>query len=224
MAANTVAVQGLNQATGANGHGVVGQATTGYGVLGYTTGGSASLAGISDHRNSPAFAGGNSVAGGLAASFTGTVFVNGRLVVTDPANKNGLLKHPDGSHRLVYCVESPESWIEDFGKGQLTNGRADVKLDPDFAATVQTEDYAVFLTPYGALSALRVAAQRADGFTVEEIGGASSGAFRYRVVAKPKTDTKAARLAKFEMPQGSALPAVSDLPKPPEAPKDPPKK
>src|SRR5436309_935940 len=127
-------------ARGGGYRGVYGTSGTGYGVLGYSTGGSASLSGISTNANIAAFAGGNSVAGGLAASFSGLVYVNGRLVVTDPSYKSGLLKHPDGSHRLVYCVESPESWIEDFGKGTLTNGKADVKLDPDLAAVGHTED------------------------------------------------------------------------------------
>ena len=35
---------------------------------------------------------------------------------------------------------------------------------------------------------------------VEEVGSASDGTFRYRVVAKPKSEHKAARLAKFVVP------------------------
>jgi hypothetical protein len=191
----------LGRATGAGGNGVYGQSDQGYGVLGYSTGGSASLSGISTNANIPAFAGGNSVAGGLAASFSGTVYVNGRLVVTDPSYKSGMLTHADGSHRLVYCVESPESWIEDFGKGTLTNGKAEVRLDPDFAAVVQTGDYHVFLNPYDGVGALRAARQTAVGFAVEEIGGSTNGRFSYRVVAKPRTEKKTSRLEKFSPPE-----------------------
>jgi hypothetical protein len=32
----------------------------------------------------------------------------------------------DGSHRRLYCLESPESWFEDLGKGQLQGGQANV--------------------------------------------------------------------------------------------------
>lgn len=84
--------------------------------------------------------------------------------------------------------------------GILAGGKADVELDPDFFAVVQTDDYHVFLTAYDGVGALRVARQTAAGFAVEEIGGASSGAFRYRVVAKPKSEHKAERLAKFVIP------------------------
>jgi hypothetical protein len=209
-ATNAYGVRG--NATGAGGVGVYGQSATGYGVLGYSTGGSASLSGISTNVNIPAFAGGNSVAGGLAASFSGTVYVNGAFVVQDPANKHGAIKHPDGSTRLLYSMESPESWIEDFGEGTLSGGKADVMLDPDFAAVVQADKYFVFLTPYGAVGALRVGVQRADGFTVEEIGGVSGGRFVYRVAAKPKTEKKLNRLEKFVPPE-VPLPDVASLPK-----------
>ena len=43
-----------------------------------------------------------------------------------------ILQDDDGSHRLVYCVESPESWIEDVGKGTLAGGKAPITLDKDF--------------------------------------------------------------------------------------------
>ena len=46
-------------------------------------------------------------------------------------------------------MESPESWFEDFGSGQLDGGSATVQLDPTFAGLVDTGDYHVFLTPRG---------------------------------------------------------------------------
>ena len=58
----------------------------------------------------------------------------GQFVVNPMSAKSGLLKHPDGSHRLMYSMEAPESWAEDFGTGTLVNGTAEIKLDPDFAA------------------------------------------------------------------------------------------
>jgi hypothetical protein len=222
--ANTIAVRGLNQGTGANSHGVVGQSATGYGVLGITTNGSASLSGISTNVNIPAFAGGNSAPNGLAASFAGTVYVNGSFVVQDPANKHGAIKHPDGSTRLLYSMESPESWIEDFGKGRLSNGKAEVRLDADFAAVVQTGDYLVFLTERGESNGLYISAQGATVFTVQERGkGTSGAAFYWRVVARPKTDKKAIRLERFtppevKLPDPATLPQLSAEPPAPRKP------
>ncbi|MDQ2784245.1 MAG: hypothetical protein M3Y58_04500, partial [Chloroflexota bacterium] len=45
-------------------------------------------------------------------------FFNGNLTVVN-GNKNVAVPFPDGSHRLLYCVEAPEAWFEDFGTGTL---------------------------------------------------------------------------------------------------------
>jgi hypothetical protein len=157
----------------------------------------------------------------LAASFSGTVYVNGSFVVQDPANKHGAIKHPDGSHRLLYSVESPESWLEDFGEGQLVAGKADIRLDPDFAAVVDTSHYHVFLTAHGDYQ-VHVEERTGAGFVAQATSGAGmaakglvgvSGTFSWRVVARPKTDKKVTRLAKFTPPQVT-FPDVATLPKP----------
>ena len=78
---------------------------------------STAIAGTCTQNGSSAFSGGTTNPNAFAGVFQGKVVVQGRLIVTDPSYKSGALAHPDGSHRLVYCVESPESWIEDVGKG-----------------------------------------------------------------------------------------------------------
>jgi hypothetical protein len=209
-----------NTVNGSAAPGVYGTSTKGYGVLGYSTAGGASLSGISTNANIPAFAGGNSVAGGLAASFSGSVFVNGSFVVQDPANKHGAIKHPDGSHRLLYSMESPESWLEDFGTGQLTNGKADIKLDADFAAVVHAESYHVFLTEYEAHNDLYVTQRTASGFSVRAKDGTGNGTFSWRVVVKPKSEAKVERLGKFTIPNVK-YPDPATLPHPAARPKQP---
>jgi len=52
--------------------------------------------------------------------------------------KSAAVLHPDGTHRRLYCVESPDSWFEDFGEAPLECGEATVTLDPDFAAVAET--------------------------------------------------------------------------------------
>ena len=80
---------------------------------------------------------------------------------------------------------SPESWFEDFGEGKLVKGKAEVKIDPDFAKTVDLKTrYHVFVTPHSTkISALAVVARLPGRFRVEHPGGAS-GTFSYRVVDK----------------------------------------
>jgi hypothetical protein len=127
--------------------------------------------------------------------------VDGSFTVVNPVNKHGAIKHPDGTHRLLYSMESPESWVEDFGKGTIAGGTATVALDTDFAAIAETSDYRVFLTPLADCKGLYVTALSSSGFGVQEQQGGTSGVgFHWRVVARPKSEQKAARLGKFEMP------------------------
>ena len=146
---------------------------------------------------------------GIAGLFWGPVFVLGNFIATGPI-KSGAVRQPDGSHRLVYSMESPESWFEDFGEARLVRGKTRVKIRADFAAIVDTKSYQVFITPYGDCAGLYVSARAAKYFDVREHGGTTrSVAFAYRIVARPRhSDHK--RLAKINLPK---------LPQPPRGSK-----
>jgi hypothetical protein len=157
---------------------------------------------------------------GYAGGFMGQVIVWGALTVVG-GTKSAAVPHPDGTHRLTYCTESPESWFEDFGRARLVGGRAEVLLDPDFAAIVRTEDYHVFLTPEGNTEGLYVSQRSADGFEVlEQRGGASDATFSYRVVTR-RRDVDAARLAVVQLPEVPEIPQAPEA-VPPEAAEAPP--
>jgi hypothetical protein len=137
---------------------------------------------------------------GNAALFLGQVLVSGRLIVFG-APKSAAVPHPDGTHRLTYCTESPESWFEDFGRARLSRGRAEVRLDPDFAALIQTDDFHVFLTAEDETRGLYVADRSEAGFAVrEQRGGDGDVTFSYRVVAR-RRDVDAGRLASVDIPE-----------------------
>jgi hypothetical protein len=131
-----------------------------------------------------------------AGYFNGDVRVTGTL--TAPV-KNAVVSFPDGSHRLLHCMESPEHWFEDFGSARLMRGRATVKLDADFAKVVKLSDYRVFLTPEGDCQGLYLKSKRGKSFEVRELqGGANSIAFSYRIVAKRKDIKAHTRFAKMD--------------------------
>jgi hypothetical protein len=147
---------------------------------------------------------------GRAGLFAGPVDVSddlsvaGNLVVF--GTKSAAARHDDGTHRLLYCVESPESQFEDFGEAKLVKGKAEVRLDRDFIAVADTRHYHVFLTPYGDSNGLYVVTRRATGFQVREQGGGKATlAFSYRIVAKRKhAVTK--RFSKTSAPKKPKLP------------------
>jgi hypothetical protein len=135
---------------------------------------------------------------GGAAFFEGRVAIAGSLIVYGP--KSAAVPHADGSHRLLYALESPESWFEDFGEGKLAKGKAVVKIDPEFATVVKTNQYHVFVTPYGDSHGLYVTKKTGKGFEVrEQQGGKGNVEFSYRIVAKRK-DIKGERLKKIDLP------------------------
>jgi hypothetical protein len=201
-----------------SGEGVHGESTTGAGVVGVSAqqfavvgtslgvGGSAvGLYGNADHGEGLVGISSNGIGlhghttTGLAGRFDGAVQINGPLMVTGA--KSAVVPHPDGSTRQLYCLESPESFFEDFGRARLVNGRATVSLDKDFAAITRSEQYDVFLTEYGESQGLFIAGRSPRGFEVrEKQGGTSSLEFSYRVVSKRK-DIAGPRLERVTLSQ-----------------------
>ncbi|MFN8635081.1 MAG: hypothetical protein U0893_14590 [Chloroflexota bacterium] len=148
--------------------------------------------------------------GGLAGAFFGGVTIQGSFTQSG-GPKSAAVPHPDGSYRRMYCQESTEAWFEDFGTATLTNGRAEVTLDPDFDAVVKGDDYMVFLTPEGDSKGLFISRKGPHKFVVEEQqAGKSTLPFSYRVVSR-RREAVGARLEKVDM-------------KGPPMPKNPPQK
>lgn len=166
----------------------------------------------------PAIVGG----GPWAGWFDGQVSINGSLGVGGPLTVVGTfavfgvkavaIPFPDQSHRLLYCMESPECWFEDFGEAKLVRGKARVKLPRDFATVIKTNSYHVFLTPSGNSKGLYVSKRDGQGFVVEEQGqGKSNLTFSYRIVGKRK-DVKAERFAKVSVPTFRKPPKLASPP------------
>jgi hypothetical protein len=158
----------------------------------------------------------NGVAGAYAGAFYGPVLVGGSFTVVGGA-KSAAVPHPDGSHRRLYCVESPESWFEDFGKGRLEGGCATITIDPDFAAVVDLTDYHVFLTAYDQHHDLMVSERTPQGFRVSSREESRGGSFSWRVVAKRK-DIAAPRFEAVTVPREPTLPSIPDVPAAPPPP------
>ncbi len=165
----------------------------------------------------------NGVAGAYAGAFYGPVIVGGNFTVVGGA-KSAAVPHPDGTHRRLYCVESPESWFEELGEGTLVCGEASIALDPDFAAVVDTRaEYHVFVTGQDGRCDFSVAGKKTPtGFRVKTATG-GEGSFAWRVVAKRK-DIAGVRFETVEIPKEPTLPPVPDsiyqeVPKAPDFPR-----
>ena len=188
-----IAVWGIGPDIGVEGEGggvgLLGFSSTGHGVIG-----------IAPTR------------GKFAGSFSGDVQITRSLTVFGA--KSAAVRTGRNNYRRLYSMESPESWFEDFGEAALRNGRATVRIAPDFAPLIRTGDYHVFLTPYGDCQGLFVANRGRAQFEVRELGnGKRNVRFSYRIVAKRK-DITGRRLEKVAVPDvpEPARPATKRMP------------
>ncbi len=197
-----VALNGVTTASAAGAHSV-----TAYG----NTANYAGMLGAAEVTGAIGVYGYAAPVGAYAGYFTGPVTVAGDFAVT--GSKSAAVKDPtDGAYRLLYCVESPEAWFEDFGAATFTAGKATVTLDPAFAVLVDTSGYHVFLTEQDDHNALFVASRSATGFVVQAKNApGGTGTFSYRVVARRKDGTHP-RLAKVVLPDATKL----TVPPPPQ--------
>jgi hypothetical protein len=139
-----------------------------------------------------------------AGYFEGNVVINGNLVVL--GNKNAATPRTGGKHQLLYCVESPESWLEDFGEARLVNGRARIRIDRDFRNTIDTRSYHVFVSAYGP-EPVFVSKRSRNGFEIRAVpreGARLPRSLRcsYRIVARRRS-VKAPRLQQVRLPSAS---------------------
>jgi hypothetical protein len=136
------------------------------------------------------------------------IFDGGPLLLYDDlmvtGAKSAVVPHEDGSHRRFFCMEAPESWFEDFGEAELVHGKAAVRLDPDFAHSVDTSRYHVFVSSYGEAEGLHVARRHSAGFEVSGKSAAPRTPFSYRVVARRK-DVAQERMPKVKLPKPPAV-------------------
>ncbi|MCZ7568568.1 MAG: hypothetical protein M5U01_08255 [Ardenticatenaceae bacterium] len=133
-----------------------------------------------------------------------TVDESGNLAAA--GSKSAVVETANHGSRLLYAVESPEVWFEDFGAAALVAGEATVAFDPVFGETVNPkEDYHVFVTPLcDDPVLLSVTSKQAAAFTVRGVtldGQPAECSFDYRIVAR-RRGYESVRLAPVSDPPG----------------------
>lgn len=186
------------------GAGVIGTGEN-FGVIGYaSTGGSASVngkwAGYFDYL----------------PSSNGYAFVGGRTGNVDygilsTGVKSTMVQDEQGQNRIMYCPEAPEVLFQDFGTGQLVNGRIHIDIDPLLARNIYVgpeKPLKVFIQLEGECKGVYVTNKTATGFDVVELGGGTSNtSFSYQIIGNRANATDArgrvtARFAGARFPVG----------------------
>ena len=91
--------------------------------------------------------------------------------------------------RLLYCVESPENYFEDFGTAVIKNGSAEVTLDDLFLETITINNkypLKVFITPGGPMGNSWWVEKKENGFILHAPDANDGTPFDWRIAAKRK--------------------------------------
>lgn len=178
--------------TPASGAGVAGTGAQ-FGVMGFAT----TLVNTNGNNNST-FNAANASAGGYfevqnvgVAQTWAYVGVrdNGAVLrkIIGPGTVNTIVEDMDGNRVALSCPEAPENLFQDYGQGQLVNGRAHIDLDPIFAKNIVVNSQhplRVFVQLEGNCQGVFVENKTGSSFDVTELnGGTSNVAFSYTVVA-----------------------------------------
>jgi hypothetical protein len=168
------------------GAGVVGQGES-FGIVGYA---SATLSPLTNNKWGGYF--------DYQSSANGFAFIGGRTGATDygiqsAGAKLTMVKDNQNQWRGLACIEAPEILFQDYGTGQLVNGKAHISIDPLLAQNITIDEkhpLKVFVQLEGNCKGVYVANKTAEGFDVVELdGGTSSVSFSYSIVGN-RADTK----------------------------------
>jgi len=167
-------VYGVNIATSGMTRGTIGTVNS-------TTAGAAGVLGAA-----PSTGAVRGVMGYCHSSSGYAMYSDGNFGIAPGYTKAAIVRTSQGAVKL-YCQESPGVWFEDFGEGQLSNGRIHIELDGLFLETVTINErhpMKVFIQLNDDCTGVYVK-RGATGFDVIELqNGKSNAPFTYRVVAK----------------------------------------
>jgi len=107
--------------------------------------------------------------------------------IIGPGTVNTIVNDLDGNRVALSCPEAPENLFQDYGSGQLVNGRAHIELDPILSKNIvvdATHPLRVFVQLEGDCNGVYVTNKSAIGFDVVELmNGISNTSFTWTVTA-----------------------------------------
>lgn len=175
------------------GEGVVGNGVS-FGTTGYAT------AGLSNDRWGGYF--------DYLNSINGFAYVGGRTggldyAILSAGTKSTMVQDQSGQNRVMFCTEAPEVLFQDFGEGQLVNGKAHITIDPVLAMNMDpNKPVKVFIQLEGNCQGVYVENKSINGFDVIELNnGNSNTKFTWQIVGN-RANTATSQYADARFPVG----------------------
>ena len=156
------------------GAGAIGQSTS-FGVIGYNN------SALTDNKWAGYF--------DYLSSANGFSYIAGRTGAIDygiisTGTKSTMVKGFNNENRVMYCTEAPEVLFQDFGTGQLQDGKVHIDIDPLLAKNISPDKpIKVFIQLEDNCNGVYVANKTINGFDVVELqNGHSNAAFSWQIV------------------------------------------
>lgn len=135
--------------------------------------------------------GGNNV--GEDYAYVGITVGNTTYKILGTGSNSTMINDSQGNKRVLFSPEAPEILFEDYGTGQLVNGKTTIQLDPLLSSIIhvsKNHPLKVFIQLEGDCNGVYVTDKSANNFTVVELnGGKSNVPFSWHIVAN-RADTK----------------------------------
>lgn len=151
------------------------------GVFAYATSTSQGAAAIKTYN---AATGGNVYVNYLSDGTLGSAGTSYKIIGTGTVST--IVKDNSNRNVALHAPEAPEIYFEDYGEGQLINGKVHINIDPLFAKNIVVNDkhpLRVFVQLYGDCKGVFVSNTSANGFDVTELqGGTSNTPFQWHIV------------------------------------------
>jgi hypothetical protein len=148
--------------------------------------------GVYGHATSSSGFGTGSFGGYFTHGGTAYAYVGGRQGVTNykilgSGSVSTIVNDQNEEPVIMYCPEAPEILFQDYGTGELVNGKAYIKMDPIFTKNIHVDKdnpIKVFVQLEGDCKGVYVTNKTAEGFEVVELqGGTSNVPFSWTVTA-----------------------------------------
>lgn len=95
-------------------------------------------------------------------------------------------ENTNGERVVLHCTEAPEIYFEDYGQGQLVDGRVHIDIDPTIAKNITVNEkhpLRVFIQLEDECNGVFVTNKTGNAFDVVELAsGKSNAKFQYRIV------------------------------------------
>ncbi|MAX71144.1 MAG: hypothetical protein CMC76_08600 [Flavobacteriaceae bacterium] len=145
--------------------------------------------------------GGTQPWGAPAVSTVGAIVDNTVYKILGFGIVSTIIKDTEDNDRIMVAPEAPEALFQDYGSGQLSNGKVHVTLHPILTKNIAVDKehpLRVFIQLEGDCNGVFVTNKTVEGFDVIELqNGASNTKFSYQIIANRADENRDGQISNY---------------------------